>query len=201
MLAGEVRHQHRNIVGAFAQRRHDDRNHVQAIEEIFLKLSRVHELTQVAVGGRDHAHVHALGAFRAERFDFALLQDAQELGLQADAHRANFVEEDRAAVGQRELAFLRGGRIRERALDVAEELRFEQGLGNRRAVDLDERQASLRAAIVDGAGDQFLARAGFARDQYRASGRRHQLDATDHLGHGVALTDDAVPIEVLADRR
>ena len=106
MLVDEVLHQHGNVLDAFAKRRHDDRDHVQAIEQIVLEPALVDELTEVAVGRRDHANVHVLGAFRAERLDFALLQDAQQLGLQADAHRPDLVEKDGAAVGQRELALL-----------------------------------------------------------------------------------------------
>ena len=128
--------------------RHNDRHDVQPVEQIVLEPPLVHELAQVAVGRRDHADVHLLGPFRAERLDFALLQDAQQLGLQPDAHRADLVEKDRAAVGQRELAFLGGRGSGERAPDVAEQLRFEQRFRNRRAVDLDERQR--RAARCDG---------------------------------------------------
>jgi len=54
---------------------------------------------------------------------------------------------------------------------------------------------------VYGAGNQLLARAGFARDQHRAAGRRHQLDATDHIGDGAAVAHDAIPVKVLADHR
>ena len=89
------------------------------------------------------------------------------------------------------------GGVGERSLDVAEELRFQQRLGNGRTVDLDERHVALRAAMVHGAGDQLLARAGFAGDQHRAARRRHQLDAMDHIGDRAAVADDAVPREVV----
>ena len=70
-----------------------------------------------------------LGALGTERLELALLQHAQQLRLQAAAHRADLVEEDRAAVGQRELALLAGGGAGERAAHVAEQLRFEQRFG------------------------------------------------------------------------
>ena len=129
MLVNEVLHQHWNILDAFAKRRHDDRDHMQAIKEIVLEPTLVHELTEVAVGRRDHTNVHGLCPFRAERLDFAFLQDAQQLGLQSDAHRSDLVERDGASVGQGELAFLRASGVRERPSDMAEELRFQQGLG------------------------------------------------------------------------
>ena len=57
---------------------------------------------------------------------------------------------------------------------------------------------ALRAAMVHGASHQFLAGAGFAGDQHRAAGRRHQLDAPNHIGDGRAVADDAVPLKVRA---
>ena len=50
----------------------------------------------------------------------------------------------------------------------------------------------LRAAIVHGAGHQFLAGAGLARDQHRAARRRHQLDAPDQVHDRPARSDDSV---------
>ena len=80
---------------------------------------------------------------------------------------------------------------------MAEQLRLEQRLGNRRAVHLDERHGALRAAIVDRAGDELLAGAGLAEDQDRALGFGHQLGAPDHLFHRPAAADDAVVVELL----
>ena len=68
-----------------------------------------------------------------------LLQHAQHLGLRLRAHVADFVEEDRAAVGLLELADLLLGGAGERPLLVAEQLRLDQLLGNRGAVHLHER--------------------------------------------------------------
>jgi hypothetical protein len=51
---------------------------------------------------------------------------------------------------------------------VAEELRFEQILGDRGAVHLHERILALRAVEVDRARDHLLARAGLAGDEHGA---------------------------------
>jgi hypothetical protein len=53
---------------------------------------------------------------------------------------------------------------------------------------------------VYGPGNQLLACAGFTRDQHRAAGRRHELDAADHIGDRAAAADDAVSMEVFAER-
>ena len=77
----------------------------------------------------------------ADRLDDLLLERAQHLGLRLEAHVADLVEEQRAAVGQLELAAAIGDRAGERALHVPEQLALDQLLGNRGAVHLDERAA------------------------------------------------------------
>src|SRR5262245_28001428 len=46
---------------------------------------------------------------------------------------------------------------------VAEQLRLEQGLGDGRTIDVDEGALLARARVVDRAGEQALADAGFHR--------------------------------------
>ena len=54
---------------------------------------------------------------------------------------------------------------------VAEELAFQQVLRNRCAVDGQERLLRPLAMMINGARDQFLARAAFSGDQRRGIGR------------------------------
>jgi hypothetical protein len=55
---------------------------------------------------------------------------------------------------------------RERAARVAEQLVFQERVGERAAVDRDERERRAPAEVVDRVGDQLLAGAGLARDQH-----------------------------------
>ena len=112
-----------------------------------------------------------------------LCERAQELDLEARRHLADLVEEERAAVGFLEQALLVRGRARERALDVAEELRLEERLGKRRAVDGDEGPARARARVVDCLGDHLLAGSRLAVDEHRRIRGRHTPDEIQHLGH------------------
>ena len=103
-----------------------DRENVEAVVEVCAEFAGFHHLGEVAIGGGDQAGVGADGARTAEAFEFALLQNAQEFGLQLDRNFADFVEEDRAAMGQFEAAdALRDG-AGEGAFFVAEQLTFEQ---------------------------------------------------------------------------
>ena len=64
----------------------------------------------------------------ADALDLALLQRAQQLGLQRQRHRRDFVDEERALVRQLEPADARRHGAGERALHVAEQLGFDQRL-------------------------------------------------------------------------
>ena len=66
---------------------------------------------EVAVGRGDHADVDRAGALLADALELALLQHAQQLGLQLERHLADLVEKQRAAVGQLEAP---GGRASRR---------------------------------------------------------------------------------------
>ena len=102
--ADEPAGQRQDVFLAIAQRRHVDGHDVQAVVEVFAKQAIGHHRRQVAVGGGDETHVHLDRAGAAETFELVLLQHAQNLGLRARAHVADFVEEQRAAVGLFEAA-------------------------------------------------------------------------------------------------
>jgi hypothetical protein len=117
-----------------------------------------------------------VGARAADALDLAGLDRAQELGLRLEREVADLVEEERAGVGELELALLRLHRAGERALLVAEELALDQVLRDRGAVELDERTLRAAAAEVDRARDQVLARSVLAGDQHLALRRGDALD-------------------------
>ena len=113
--------QQRNIFAAAAQRRQIDGDDVEAIEEIVAELAFAHRLAQIDVGGGDDAHIDLRLLRSAERSEAAVLQHAQNLGLGIHAHVADFVEKERAAVGDFKQALLGGDGRSECAFDVAEE--------------------------------------------------------------------------------
>ena len=75
--------------------------------------------------------------------------------------------------GQLQLARLVAIGAGEAALDVAEQLRFEQRLGQAGAVDRDERARGAGRVHVDLAGDEVLADAALAGDQDLGVAGRH----------------------------
>ena len=89
-----------------------------------------HVVGQVAVGGGDHAHVHAHGLRAADALELLLLQHAQQLHLRLERQVADLVEEDGAVVGQLEAALLLLHRAGERAAFVAEQLALDSVAGS-----------------------------------------------------------------------
>jgi len=94
----------------------------------------------------EDARVHPARLLIADSPDFTLLQDAQQLCLQSERQLADFVEENRPAVGGLEESSLVHARPGECAAHVPEQLGLEQRLWNRGAVDADERLARARLA-------------------------------------------------------
>ena len=162
----------RNVVGPLAQGRQVNLERVDAEHQVFAELAFGDHLLQVAVRGADHAHVDDERLVVAHAADFAAFQHPQQLGLHRLGQLADLVEKQRAAVGHLEQpdAMLVGAG--ERSLAMAEQLAFDQALGQGAAVDRHERHVAPQALIVNGPGDQLLAGAGFAEHQHGGIGRR-----------------------------
>ena len=119
-------------------------------------------MREIFVGRGEDADVHLDGFRAAQAHEFAFLNHAQQLGLRFRADGGDFVEENRALIGDFEEALFRGDGAGERALHVAEKLRFEQIHRNRAGVDGDESLVRARGCGMNRLGDQFLAGAAFA---------------------------------------
>ena len=167
-----------------------DRKHRQPEVEVLAELARRDRGLQVAVRRRDDAHVDVQRHRAADALEPLLLERAQDLRLQRQRQLADLVEEQRAAVRELELARLARRRAGERALLVAEQLRLEQRLGNRRAVDRDERAVGARAQRVQRAREQLLAGAALAFEQHRRVGAPPRDAARRHLLQLRIVADD-----------
>src|SRR5262245_7322526 len=186
----EVHGQLRHIVEAVAQRRHPDREDVEAIVEVLAELAVLDQLDHVAVGGRDQAKIDLLRLLGTYRIDLAILQGAQQLDLRVEWQLAHLVEEQRAAVGLLELADALVDGARERAPLMAEQNALDQVLGDGAAVDGDEGLCLALALALDGARDQLLADAALALDQHGDIGGGGAATKSDRTGHGRAADDE-----------
>ena len=180
-LGQEVRHELGNVLHALAQRRHANRHDAEAVVEILPEPAVRDELVEPPVGRRDDAGGHPDRLLAAHALELAILQDAEQLRLRRLVQIADFVEKDRAAVGQLELAAPERRRAGERPLLMAEELALDQLGRNRGAVHFHERTRGERAFAMDVGGQQLLAGPGLSRQQHADVGSRH----LGRLLHGV----------------
>ena len=104
----------------------------------------------------------------------------------------DFVEEQGAAVGEFKLAHAAGRRIGKRALFVAEQLAFDQRLGEGGAVQRYKRAVPPSAVVMQGLGDQFLAGAALTGDQHRCPAVGDLFDLAVNLLHWPTFADEVV---------
>ena len=110
------------------------------------------------------------------------MQRAEEFHLHGRRDIADFVEEERTAIGILELADLAGVRAGESALFVSEEFGLDQRFGNGRAVDRDEAVILAGTVVMQGGGDEFFTRSGLTANQDGGVDARELVDdAEDFL--------------------
>ncbi|QJE81303.1 Uncharacterized protein PA52Ts1_6347 [Pseudomonas aeruginosa] len=183
-----------DILGAFAQGRQVEHDHVEAVEQVLAELALGDHRAQVAVGRGKDAHIGAAGHRIADAFVFLVLDEAQQLGLQGQREVADLVEEQGAAVSLADPAQGAFGGTGEGAATVPEQFAFHQFGGQRRAVDGDLGLLRAFAPGVDGACQFALAGAGFAEDEDVGVGRRDLARGLQYRGHGRAVRFQAVAL-------
>ena len=198
-LPAEVVGQRHDVVAPLAEGRQVDRHDLQAEVQVVAELAGRDQLFQGAVGGRDEPHVDLDRLVVADARDLLLLQHAEQLDLRAHRHVADFVEEQRAAVGVLERADPIGVGVGKGPLHVAEQLALDEVLGHGGAVEGDDPLALAGAVLVNGLGDQLLAGAAFAVDQHGGVGRGDPLQPVDHRLHLAAGVDDPLEAEPLVE--
>ena len=111
---GEVARQCRDVVLCAAQRRDANQEDVEAVEQVAAERVVFDHAIEIAAGRGDDADVGVARARAAEALELALLQDAQQLRLDFERQVADFVEKQRAVVGELEPPDLGGGGAGER---------------------------------------------------------------------------------------
>jgi hypothetical protein len=149
--------------------------------------------------GRHQAHVHLDGLGAAQTLELLLLEHAEQLGLQLWRDVTHLVEKQCPPVRQLEAAALLGDGAGEGALFVAIQFALQEARGDGRTVQLDEGAALARAQVVNGAGDQLLAGAGFAPNEHRGACGGDRLHLMENAAEGGAIPDDLPEVVVGAD--
>src|SRR5690606_6502269 len=127
-------------------------------------------LLEMTVGGGDDADVGGAGSGFADSFVAAVLEQPEQLGLKGGRQFANLVEKERAALGGFHLADHITDRAGEGSLGMAEEFALREVGLQAGGVDGNEGAVPALAAIMDGPGEQALARAVLTQQEYGRGG-------------------------------
>ena len=123
--AGEIPGQQRNVVKALAQRRDKNLDDIQPVEEIVAEAAGGDTIFEMAVAGGNQMDVHGNGVLAADPLKGAGFEDAEHLGLDAQADVRDFVEEEGSTVGAFEAAGALHGGAGERAFFVPKQFALQ----------------------------------------------------------------------------
>src|SRR6185503_15062891 len=93
----EMLEQQRDVLAPLAQRRQQDVDCVDAVEEIGPEYVCIRQTLRREIGRADEAYVDGFGFVRANRRHFPPLERGEQLALQMERHVADLVEKQRAA--------------------------------------------------------------------------------------------------------
>ena len=185
-------HERRDVLGTLPQRRDMDRQHVEAKQQILPEQPLLCGLRKLLVGRGNHPHVHGDRLLATDPLDHAGFEHSQQLRLRFGPEIADLVEGRGCAVRELEPAETPLSGAGEGAPLVPEHLRLDQVLGDRGAIDADERMRGPGALAVNRRGAELLAGTRFARDQHARLGGRNAGDACPHVGQRLARSDQRI---------
>src|SRR5208337_2707034 len=141
--------------------------------------------TKVAVGGSDQADIDLFDFGGADALNFAVLDDAQQLGLHGQGSLTDFIQEHRAAG--------------ESAANMAEQLALQEGVHQGRAVADSQTLLADGADLVNGSGHELFTRAGGTHQENIGVVTGNFASEIEDFEHGGAFADNTVEFEVFEE--
>src|SRR5690349_8302963 len=106
------------------------------MEEVLPEATVAYGCLEILIGGGNDANVHLNLAVTAQAVERLPIQHAEQFHLRLQLQLANFVEEERALVGEFEQAGLRRISAAERAFLIAKQFAFDQIFRQSSAIDI-----------------------------------------------------------------
>jgi len=169
-----------------------DGDDVQPVVEILAELAFGGHVGEVPVGGGHEPDVDLALLGVAHLLHPLRLQHAEQLPLRLHAEVGDLVEKEGSLVGDLEEPLLGGDGAGEGALDVAEQLAFQERGRQGRAIAGQQGVILAAAEPVDRADDHLLARPALAGYQHGPVGGADAFDQGEDAFHGSAFADDAL---------
>ena len=123
---------------SFPKGRKFDFNNIETVVEILSEKPLFHVLFKIMVGGSDNPSIDLDVGGSAQPSEFTTLEDLKQLGLQDQRHVADFIQEDDSVRCQLKFPRLRFVCSRKGPFLIAEQLAFEERLGQSSAIDFEE---------------------------------------------------------------
>ena len=157
----EALHEEWNIFTAFAQRRQRNGYDIQSVIKVLSELARFDHVRDVLSRLSDQSEINANRLIAPKALDRLLLYHSQKLYLQGWTKITDLIEKNGSAICFFKTSNAPILRIGKSALLVAEQLFFQNSIGNSCAIDLDEGTAGPSAECVDGVSYKLLASSRF----------------------------------------
>ena len=125
-----------------------------------------HLLAQIAVRRRQHPHIDPQAAVIADALNIAILQHAQQFGLQRQRQFADFVKKQGAVIRHLKFTAAFADSPGKCPFHMAEQLALRYAFRQRRAVEVHQRVGGSRRPLMHRLRHQLFAGAGFAADQH-----------------------------------
>ncbi|CAI8437051.1 MAG: Uncharacterised protein [SAR116 cluster bacterium MED-G04] len=179
----------RDIVIPLPQRRQVEWHHIEPVIEVFTKIALGNQVRQVFMGGGDNPDIAAQQPVAANAGIGPVLQHPQQPGLGLSRHVTDFIEKQRPATGLGKTPVMNTISPGESAFFMAEEFAFDQLPRDRGHVDGNKGLLAAFTQIMQGAGDDFLAGAAFARDHHRQVGMHQPRHGPENILHRRGTAD------------
>ena len=157
--------QHDDVGASLSQRRHLQRQDVEAEKQVGPEAAGGRQRGEVGIGCRNHSHVRGLSRPATDGPEFLALKKPQQHHLPSSAERLDLVQKHGAAARLRNEAGLGFPGICKRASRMTEQLAFEERLRKRATIDRNERQIAPGVEVMDGTGRELLPGSRFTADQ------------------------------------
>src|SRR6202453_32782 len=191
----------RNILPSLAKWWYLNRKNIQPVKEILPELIVADHQRQIPMGRRDEANVNMNGLVASQPLEFLFLQRPQQLWLQLQTNVVNFIQEQRAAIGNFETAAFLHQSAGERTLLMSEQFAFDKPGWNCSAIQSYERSVSSWTEVMHCARNQFFSGARLPVQQDSRSGWGDNLDLVEDFAQSDALAYEILKIVFRADFR
>jgi hypothetical protein len=180
----EIIEQLAHVAGALAERRHDNLKDIQPIVQVLSERFRENVIEQETIRCGNYPNVDSsANTNAADALDLTGFEEPQEQPLHAEAHLADFVQENGSTLRMLEQAHTVAIGPGETASLMTEKLGLEETVRDCGAVDGDHRPSATPARRVNQSGGDFFPYSALSGDENLGISARGILDRLKKLGN------------------